>query len=71
MITQNPRNQIKSHLENLIGELEDLYILKFEELVEFDMKESQVARLCQLLLQSRDSAISPLKEELERQRHKK
>jgi hercynine metabolism small protein len=49
----------------LIDELEGIYRRAFDAIGSEDMGEGAVARLTQLLLRSREGAISPLQEEIE------
>ena len=51
--------------EALIEELEGVYRRAFDAIGTEDMGEGAVARLTQLLLRSREGAISPLQEEIE------
>ena len=51
--------------EALIDELEGVYRRAFDAIGTEDMGEGAVARLTQLLLRSREGAISPLQEEIE------
>jgi hercynine metabolism small protein len=51
--------------EGLIEELESLYRQAFDRLSDMDLGEGAIARLTQLLLRSREAAITPLQEEIE------
>jgi hercynine metabolism small protein len=51
--------------ENLIAQLEELYGNAFEKLASQNLGEGGIARLTQLLLRSREAAITPLQEEIE------
>ncbi|MFN9644528.1 MAG: hercynine metabolism small protein [Cyanobacteriota bacterium] len=51
--------------EGLIEELEALFLRRFERLSELDLGEGAIARLTQLLLRSREAALTPLREEIE------
>ena len=51
--------------EGLIEQLEQLYREAFDRIGEQDLGEGAIARLTQLLLRSREAAISPLEEEIE------
>jgi hercynine metabolism small protein len=51
--------------EELIEQLEALYRDAFERIGTDDLGEGAVARLTQLLLRSREAAITPLQEEIE------
>ena len=60
------RQTIKAQREQLISELETIYMNAFERLGQLDLGEGAVARLTQLLLRSREAAITPLQEEIEK-----
>ena len=60
------RQTIKSQREQLISELGTIYMNAFERLGQLDLGEGAVARLTQLLLRSREAAITPLQEEIEK-----
>ncbi len=49
----------------LIAELEELYRNAFDRISDQDLGEGAIARLTQLLLRSREAAITPLQEEIE------
>jgi hercynine metabolism small protein len=51
--------------EGLIEQLETLYRDAFDRIGEQDLGEGAIARLTQLLLRSREAAITPLQEEIE------
>ncbi len=51
--------------EGLIEELEELYRQAFDRISEQDLGEGAIARLTQLLLRSREAAITPLQTEIE------
>jgi hercynine metabolism small protein len=51
--------------ESLIAQLEELYGNAFEKLASQNLGEGGIARLTQLLLRSREAAITPLQEEIE------
>jgi len=51
--------------EGLIAELEELYREAFDRIGDQDLGEGAIARLTQLLLRSREAAITPLREEIE------
>ena len=59
------RQTIKAQREQLIGELETLYMAAFERIGQLELGEGAVARLTQLMLRSREAAITPLQEEIE------
>jgi hercynine metabolism small protein len=51
--------------EGLISELEELYRNAFDRIGNQDLGEGAIARLTQLLLRSREAAITPLQQEIE------
>ena len=59
------RQTIKAQREQLISELEAIYMGAFERIGQLEMGEGAVARLTQLMLRSREAAITPLQEEIE------
>lgn len=65
MSREEQRRTIRQQRESLIEELETLYGQAFERLSALDLGEGSVARLTQLLLRSRDGAITPLQQEIE------
>ena len=65
MSREEQRRTIRQQREALIDELEALYRHAFERLSELEVGEGSVARLTQLLLRSRDGAITPLQQEIE------
>jgi hercynine metabolism small protein len=65
MSREEQRRTIRQQRESLIEELETLYRQAFERLSALDLGEGSVARLTQLLLRSRDGAITPLQQEIE------
>ena len=60
------RQTIKAQREMLSEELEAVYMAAFERIGQLDMGEGAVARLTQLMLRSREAAITPLQEEIEK-----
>ena len=56
------RQTIKTQREQLISELEAIYMGAFERIGQLEMVEGAVARLTQLMLRSREAAITPLQE---------
>ncbi len=50
-----------------IEELEGFYIKAFERIAKLDLDERNIAKLTQLMLQSREAAISILQKEIEMQ----
>ena len=56
---------MRSLREELIGELEELYRRAFDRISEQDLGDGAIARLTQLLLRSREAAITPLQQEIE------
>ena len=56
---------VKQIREELIKSLESSYLKTFEQLNEFGLGEGMIVKLTQLLLLSRDGAITPLQKEIE------
>lgn len=65
MSREHQREAVRKVREHLIGELEALYRRAFDAITEEELGEGAVARLTQLLLRSREAAITPLTEEIE------
>ncbi|MEB3194720.1 MAG: hercynine metabolism small protein [Cyanobacteriota bacterium] len=65
MSREEQREAVRLAREGLIGELEALYREAFDRLSDMDLGEGAIARLTQLLLRSREAAITPLQEEIE------
>jgi hercynine metabolism small protein len=59
------RQAMRQLREGLIEELEGLYLRTFERLSDQEIGEGAIARLTQLLLRSREAALTPLREEIE------
>ena len=66
MRRDNELRKIKLHRERVIEELETLYKQAFDRISTMDLGEGAIAKLAQLLLQSRDAAITPLQKEIEK-----
>jgi hercynine metabolism small protein len=65
MSREEQRQTMRHVREGLILELETLYREAFERLSDLELGEGAIARLTQLLLRSREAAITPLQEEIE------
>jgi hercynine metabolism small protein len=65
MSREAQRQAVRALREGLIAQLEELYAASFEKLAGQDLGEGGIARLTQLLLRSREAAITPLQEEIE------
>jgi hercynine metabolism small protein len=65
MSREEQRQAMRATRENLIAELEELYHRAFDRLGNQQLGEGAIARLTQLLLRSREAAITPLREEIE------
>jgi len=65
MSREEQRQAMRQTRESLIEELEELYRRAFDRISEQDLGEGAIARLTQLLLRSREAAITPLQEEIE------
>ena len=62
---EEQRAAMRQVREGLISELEELYRNAFDRIGNQDMGEGAIARLTQLLLRSREAAITPLQQEIE------
>jgi hercynine metabolism small protein len=62
---EEQRAAMRQVREGLIHELEELYRSAFDRIGDQDLGEGAIARLTQLLLRSREAAITPLQEEIE------
>jgi len=65
MSREQKRSAMLQVRQELIAELEMLYSRAFDRIGEQDLGEGAVARLTQLLLISREAAITPLQQEIE------
>jgi hercynine metabolism small protein len=65
MSREEQRQAVRELREGLIAQLEELYGAAFESLTTRNLGEGGIARLTQLLLRSREAAITPLQEEIE------
>jgi hercynine metabolism small protein len=65
MSREEQRRAVRELRESLISQLEELYGNAFEQLASQNLGEGGIARLTQLLLRSREAAITPLQEEIE------
>ncbi len=65
MSREEQRRTVRLQRESLMEELETVYRQAFERLSELELGDGSVARLTQLLLRSRDGAITPLQEDIE------
>jgi hercynine metabolism small protein len=65
MSRDDQRRAMREMREGLIAELEELYRRAFDRIGDQDLGEGAIARLTQLLLRSREAAITPLQEEIE------
>ncbi len=62
---EEQRATMRQVREDLIAELEELYRGAFDRIGSQDLGEGAIARLTQLLLRSREAAITPLQQEIE------
>ena len=62
---EEQRAAMRQVREGLISELEELYRTAFDRIGNQDLGEGAIARLTQLLLRSREAAITPLQQEIE------
>ena len=65
MSREEQRQAMRATRENLIAELEELYLRAFDRIGDQKLGEGAIARLTQLLLRSREAAITPLRQEIE------
>jgi hercynine metabolism small protein len=65
MSREEQRQAMRAVREGLIEHLERLYRDAFDNISDQDLGEGAIARLTQLLLRSREAAITPLQEEIE------
>ena len=65
MSREEQRRTVRLQRESLMAALGTVYRQAFEKLSELELGDGSVARLTQLLLRSRDGAITPLQEEIE------
>jgi hercynine metabolism small protein len=65
MSREEQRQAMRAVREGLIERLEALYRDAFDSIGEQDLGEGAIARLTQLLLRSREAAITPLQQEIE------
>lgn len=65
-MSREEQRQTMLHVrQGLMDDLEMLYRQAFERVSELDLGEGAIARLTQLLLRSREAALTPLQEEIE------
>jgi hercynine metabolism small protein len=62
---EEQRQAMRRTREDLIAQLQELYQTAFDRISQEDLGEGAIARLTQLLLRSREAAITPLEEEIE------
>lgn len=65
MSREEQRQTMRQVREGLIEDLETLYRQAFERVSALELGEGAIARLTQLILRSREAAITPLQEEIE------
>ncbi len=65
MSREEQRQAMRLVREGLIEELDQLYRRAFDRIGDQDLGEGAIARLTQLLLRSREAAITPLQQEIE------
>ena len=65
MSREEQRQTMRLVREGLIEELDTMYHQAFERISDLELGEGAIARLTQLLLRSREGAITPLQEEIE------
>jgi len=62
---EEQRQAMRRTREDLIAQLQEVYQTAFDRISQEDLGEGAIARLTQLLLRSREAAITPLEEEIE------
>ena len=65
MSRKNQLTHIKSHREALIKDLEEVYMKYFDKLTSLNLNERDIAKLTQVMLDSREEAIKPLSKNIE------
>jgi len=65
MDRQAQRRIIKNEREGIAKVLEAVYKEIFDQIASLDLNESDIAKLSQTLLQSKDGAMEPLRKEIE------
>ncbi len=58
---------LKKQREEIIHEIESFYLKIFDRVSELNLNERDIAKLSQLILQSKDGAITPMQKEIEKQ----
>ena len=66
MDKEEQRSKLKKQRENLIQDLESLYRSVFDQISTLNLPEATLARLTQMILNSREGAITPLEQEIEK-----
>ena len=66
MSRKNQQAQLKLLREKILLEIEDFYKNTFESIAELELGKGDIAKLAQILIQSKDGATSPLKKEIEK-----
>ncbi len=66
MEREQKRIALKLQREQLISALDKVYKNAFNELSTLDIEEGSLAKLSQIFLLSREAAISPLQQEIEK-----
>jgi len=64
------RETAKVILEELIDKIQSNYLKAFDELNQFGLGEGMVVKITQILLSSRDGALTPLNKEINQINHK-
>ena len=66
MKQEEKRLKLKIQREKLINSLEEVYTNAFNELTLINIEEGSIAKLSQAFILSREAALSPLKNEIEK-----
>ncbi len=67
MSRKNQLKALKAYRENLLAELTYFYKTAFDNICDLDITEGDIAKLSQILLQSKEAALMPLQKEIESQ----
>ncbi len=66
MSREDQRRNLRLERQEIIKELEVFYKTRFDRLSKLAVGEGDIAKFTQMLLNSREGAISPLQDEIER-----
>ena len=66
MSRKDQQEIIKFERIKLIKEIEKIYLHAFERIAALELKESDIAKLSSVFIQSKEGAIKPLEKEIEK-----